>query len=229
MEQDRQLRRKVAAMEAALNERLAAMKSSERELQLKEAALLEANDIARKATAMMHHFRGQAQELERQCATMRAATPGSSPPASTQGVSLAWAYAGLQPLSVAGASDAPMQRATLSPPFAWLGSEESQAPVTPPRAAAAPPLSSSTLGQPPMSLWPSTSFGIDDEHSFADLAVSAANADADAAELSSMEDETEDNDKADIVDTDAAAYYGNEKESRERVSLAWRKKNCSSK
>ena len=123
MEQDRQLRRKVAAMEAALNERLAAMKSSERELQLKEAALLEANDIARKA-----------QELERQCATMRAATPGSSPPASTQGVSLAWAYAGLQPLSVAGAS--PMQRATLSPPFAWLGSEESQAPVTPPRAAA---------------------------------------------------------------------------------------------
>jgi len=27
-----------------------------------------------------------------------------------------------------------------------------------------------------------------------------------------MEDETEDNDKADIVDTDAAAYDGNEKE-----------------
>ena len=59
MEQDRQLRRKVAAMEAALNERLAAMKSSERELQLKEAALLEANDIARKATARLSSTLGR--------------------------------------------------------------------------------------------------------------------------------------------------------------------------
>lgn len=30
-----------------------------------------------------------------------------------------------------------------------------------------------------------------------------------------MDDETEDNDKADIVDTDAAAYYGDEKEREE--------------
>ena len=65
------LESKVSEMELALNARLAAMDASAHELQLKESALKEANEIALKATKLMHHFKGQAEALQQQCDSIK--------------------------------------------------------------------------------------------------------------------------------------------------------------
>ena len=72
---------KVSAMEAALNEKLSAVSASEEELKIKSAALDEANAIAQKATSLMHHFRNQATELQRQQqSSAGGASTSSAPP-----------------------------------------------------------------------------------------------------------------------------------------------------
>ena len=89
---------RVAQMEQALNEKLMAMENSERELALKEAALSEANDIAQKATTLMHHFKGQAEELQKQCAGLQhASTTASAGDGHAGAAGSATSYAGVAP------------------------------------------------------------------------------------------------------------------------------------
>ena len=40
---------------------------------------MEANDIAKRATTLMHHFKGQAEELQKQCADLSATGGAGSP------------------------------------------------------------------------------------------------------------------------------------------------------
>ena len=109
------IKNRVAEMERVLNERLAAMQTSEQELALKEAALSEANDIALKATTLMHHFRGQAEALQKQCADL-ASSSASDAQSSAQHEGRPPLISSLSGPAFASSSGAPLSTISSLPP-----------------------------------------------------------------------------------------------------------------
>lgn len=141
---------KVSEMEAALNNRLSEMASSGEELKMKEVALQEANAIAHKATALMHHFRGQAHDLQRQCADWQQHSSGGHggvPPAWTTMPEMGAAASSSAPAPSAEGGGLPLPQLRNPPPprqHAPSAPESSSQAAAPPAPATNAPQSSSS-------------------------------------------------------------------------------------